>query len=66
MSIYHAFFQSYGHENAKNGLFFIFSADDSTKLVTVLVKRSSVADRSSLVLSKNGNIMVILIDFQSY
>ena len=30
--------QSYGHENVTNGSFFVFSATDSKKLVTVWAK----------------------------
>ena len=34
---YHVCSQSYGHLNVTNGLFFVFSADGSNKLVTVWV-----------------------------
>ena len=42
--------QSYGHYSAKNGSFFVFSADDSKKSVTVLAKYVSASKKSYLAL----------------
>ena len=38
--------QSYGYQNVKNGSFFVFSADDAKKLVTVRAKILSPPERS--------------------
>ena len=42
------------HQNVKNGLFFVFSADNSTKSVTVWAKYLSASKKSYWVLSENG------------
>ena len=35
LSIYHVYSQGYGYKNVKNGSFFVFSADNKKKSVTV-------------------------------
>ena len=40
--------------NVKNGLFFVFSADDSKKSVTVWEKYLGVTERSYLALSESA------------
>ena len=54
LSRYHVNSQSYGHENVKNGSFFIFSADDSKILVLVWASHLNAPERSYSVLSENG------------
>ena len=46
LSSYHVYSQSYGHEYVKNSSFFLFSANDSKKLVTVWAKYLSAPARS--------------------
>ena len=55
LSSCHVYFQSYGNLNVKNGSFFVFSADDSKKLVTVLAKDLGAPERSR-VLSENSMV----------
>ena len=46
--IYHFYFQNYGYLNQKNDSFFVFSANDSKKSVTVWAQYLSASERSSL------------------
>ena len=56
MSIYHVYSQSYGQWNIKPGSVFVFSANDSKKLVTVWAKYLSVPKRSYRVILENGMV----------
>ena len=56
MSGYHAYSKSYSHQNVKNGLFFVFSADNSKKSVKVWAKYLSASKKSYWVLSENGMV----------
>ena len=53
-SFVHFYSMNYGNQNAKNVSFFVFSADDSKKSVTVWVKYLSTSERSCLALFKNA------------
>ena len=57
MSSYHVDFQSYGHQNIRNDSFFVFSADDSKKSVTIWEKHLAAPERSFLFLSENGMVL---------
>ena len=50
LSGYHVYTWSYGHENVKNGSFFVFSAVDCQTLITVWAKYLGALKRCYLVL----------------
>ena len=54
LSGYHVYSRSYGHENVKNGSFFVFSTGDSKKSVTVWIKYLRTSEKSYLALSENA------------
>ena len=59
---YNVYFWSYGHENVKNGSFFVFFPYNSKKLVTDWVEYLSASERSYLALSENGMGYCVLIN----
>ena len=50
----HVYYWSYDHQNVRGGSFFLFSADDSNKLVTVSEKYSSTHERSKWIILEYG------------